>query len=256
MEETPTQDESPARRALGDAKAVIAFLTRLPLQAPHYDLARACWAFPVAGLMVGIIAGTVFAVGLAFDIPSLAAALLAIMASVLVTGALHEDGLADLADGLGGHDPDQRLEIMRDSRVGAFGVMALIFSIGLRATAVTVFVDPIAGFTALVASAVLSRGMLPALMYNLPLASESGLAASAGKPARQPVFVSLALTCVAAIALLGPGLASGALLISALAVLGVALLAKRLIGGYNGDSLGAAQQSVEIAVLLLIATAT
>lgn len=255
MEETPTSDRSPARRALGDAKAAIAFLTRLPLQAPHYDLARACWAFPVAGLVVGIVAGSVFAVGLAFDIPVLAAALLAIMASVLVTGALHEDGLADMADGLGGYGPERRLEIMRDSRIGAFGVLALIFSIGLRAAAVAVLVEPGTGFAAIVASAVLSRGLLPALMYNLPLASENGLAASTGKPARQPVLASLALSGVAAIALLGPGLAIGAITISALAALGVALLAKRLIGGYNGDCLGAAQQGMEIAVLLLVATA-
>ena len=103
--------------------------------------------------------------------------MLALLAVAFLTGALHEDGLADMADGLGGSDPARRLEIMRDSRIGAFGVLALIFSVGLRATTLATIAEK--GFVALVAVAILSRGLLPAMMYGLNLASDSGVAATA-----------------------------------------------------------------------------
>lgn len=251
MDHTPSPDDSPAKRALDDVRATTAFLTRLPINAPHYDLARACWAFPVAGLVVGAAAGAVLVSAQHFGIPPLAAALLALLASALLTGALHEDGLADMADGLGSSDPGRRLEIMRDSHIGTFGVLALIFSVGLRIAALAAVAEM--GFAALVACAVLSRGLLPAMMNGLDLASDTGLAASAGKPERNPVLLSAGLAGIAAIAILGFSTGVGALFVAALTVGGIALLAKHLIGGYNGDTLGAAQQAAEIAVLLFLA---
>jgi len=255
MDPQPTPDEPPVRRALDDICAVVAFMTRLPLHAPEFDLARACWAFPVAGLMVGAVGGVIFVAALHFSVPASGAALLALLGGAILTGALHEDGLADTADGLGGADPERRLEIMRDSHIGAYGVLALIFSVGLRAAALSVLASPSAGFAALAASAMLSRGLLPAMMHVLPLASVTGLAAWAGKPNRLAVLVSVGLAGAGAMICLGPALGIGGFVFSALAVATLALVARRLIGGYNGDTLGAAQQSAETAVLIFIAAA-
>ncbi len=116
-------------RAIRDLRTATAFMTRLPVGAPEGgDLAAACWAFPVAGLLIGAIAGGLLAAAWTFGAPPLVAALLALAAMAALTGALHEDGLADTADGLGGGSPERKLEIMRDSRVGAFGVLALVFA--------------------------------------------------------------------------------------------------------------------------------
>lgn len=255
MDQAPSPDETPAQRALGDLRAAVGFLTRLPVGAPHYDLARACWAFPIAGLIVGGAAGAVYALALQLALPALAAALLAILAATALTGALHEDGLADMADGLGGSEPGQRLEIMRDSRIGVFGVLALLFSVGLRAAALSGFAEMAAGVLALVTAAVLSRGALPAMMHALPSASESGLAAAAGKPDRRKALLAAGLAGAAAILALGPGLGIPAILAAALATAAAAWLAMRMIGGYNGDTLGGAQQCAETAVLLLLVAA-
>ncbi len=248
-------DETLAQRAYEDARAVLAFMTRLPLRAPQFDLARACWAFPLAGLVVGGGGGGIFVAALAVGVPPLGAALLALLAGAVLTGALHEDGLADTADGLGGSDPERRLEIMRDSRIGAFGVLALIFSVGLRATALSAIAAPGPAFAAFAAGAIVSRGLLPAMMQALPLASDTGLAASSGKPERMPVLISAGLAGAGAILCLGPALGVGAFVSGSLAVVALACLAKRRIGGYNGDTLGAAQQSAEIAVLIFAAAA-
>lgn len=255
MDPSPTPDETIARRAIDDVRAVVAFMTRIPLDTPQFDLARACWAFPVAGLVVGAVGGGIFVLALHFNVPALGAALLALLGGAVLTGALHEDGLADTADGLGGAGPERRLEIMRDSRIGAFGVLALIFSVGLRAAALSAIASPGTGFAALVASAILSRGLLPAMMLALPLASTTGLAASSGIPERAPVFLSAGLAGVGAVLCLGPALGIGIFFFGSLAVAALALLARRLIGGYNGDTLGAAQQAAEIATLIFIAAA-
>src|SRR5579864_6859060 len=120
-------DEAPIRRAPGDwpddLLIAAAFLTRMPIPTPAVlpgRLAQASWAFPLVGVGVGL--------------PTLAAALIAVAGTAALTGALHEDGLADTADGFGGGaTPEAKLTIMRDSRNGAYGVLALIFSVALRA---------------------------------------------------------------------------------------------------------------------------
>ena len=251
MDPAPSSDDPLVNRALDDIRASTAFLTRLPIDAPHFDLARSCWAFPVVGVVVGGATGAIFAVALYFEMPPLIAALLALLAGAVLTGALHEDGLADTADGLGGTEPTRRLQIMRDSHIGTYGVLALIFSVGLRTAALAEIAE--IGFAALIAAAMLSRGLLPAMMHVLDLASDKGLAATAGKPERNPVLLSAGLSGAGAILALGPAAGMGALIFGAVAIGGMAWLAKRLVGGYNGDTLGAAQQSAEIAVLLFLA---
>jgi len=238
---------------IGDVRTAVAFLTRLPAGAPDGSLRRACWAFPIAGLVVGAAGGGVFAVAAAADLPGLVAALLAVAAMVAASGALHEDGLADTADGLGGGDtPERRLEIMRDSRSGAFGVLALIFSVALRAAAIAAIASPGAVLAALLAAAALSRGLLPGMMHILPLASTRGLAASAGKPSAGVTWSAAVLGGLTAAVLLGPATGFGALAAAVAAVAAIAALAQRRIGGYNGDTLGAAQQVAEITILIVI----
>jgi adenosylcobinamide-GDP ribazoletransferase len=233
------------------------FLTRLPLSrlAAVEDglLARSMRAFPLVGIIVGLIGWAVFAFAAGLGLPQAASALLALAATVLVTGGLHEDGLADTADGFGGGgDRERKLAIMRDSRSGTYGVMALIFSLGLRDAALAALTVPSAGL-ALVAAHAVSRAALPLVMRRLGPARPDGLGASAGRPddAAQAWCLGIALV----VALLCLGLSRGivALAVAALAVAAVAWLAQRQIGGHTGDVLGAAQQAGEIAVLLTAA---
>src|SRR5579875_2043895 len=166
--------------------AACRFLTRLPLGGARGEavppiLADTVWAFPLVGLVVGLIGGIAYAIASALALPALAAALIAIAATVLVTGGLHEDGLADTADGFGGGATrEDKLAIMRDSRTGAYGVLALIFSLGLRTVAVADIAARWHVLAALVAAHALSRGVMPVAMRWLDPAREDGLGASAG----------------------------------------------------------------------------
>ncbi len=254
MDPKPPNQSPDTDSILSDIRVAISLVTRLPVGAPHSDLAAASWAFPVAGLVVGLAGGGLFSIALAMGIPALAAALLAFTAMAVITGALHEDGLADTADGIAGENPERRLEIMRDSRIGAYGVLALVFSVGLRAAAIEAISDAGLGFVALVAAATLSRGLLPGMMHMLPLASPSGLAAGVGQPTRHRALAAAILGTIGAIAFLGFATGIGVSIIAIFSVTATALLARHMIGGYNGDTLGAAQQVAEIAILVTIST--
>ncbi len=253
MDPTTPNEHTFIQRACSDIRVAISLLTRLPFGTPHNDLAAACWAFPVAGLLVGLGGGCILVTTLALNVPLLAAALLTVGSMVLLTGALHEDGLADMADGVGGMDPEQRLEIMRDSRIGAYGVLALVLTVGLRATAIAAIADTDAAFSAVVAAAALSRGLLPGVMHLLPLASSSGLAVGVGQPTKNHALLAAAIGAALAIVFLGFFLGLGVSILAVIGVVVIALLARHMIGGYNGDSLGAAQQIAEIVILLTAA---
>ncbi|PPR21417.1 MAG: Adenosylcobinamide-GDP ribazoletransferase, partial [Alphaproteobacteria bacterium MarineAlpha10_Bin3] len=141
---------------------------------------------------------------------------------------------------------------MRDSRSGVFGVLALIFSVALRAAAIAAIADPVAVMAALLMASALSRGLLAGMMRALPLASKDGLAAAAGRPGPGVVLSAAGLGGTVAVALFGPAAGIGALAIGVVGVAVVAGLARWQIGGYNGDTLGAAQQVAEIGVLIVI----
>jgi adenosylcobinamide-GDP ribazoletransferase len=240
-----------------DLVAAGRFLTRLPLaglSSAHTGLlARSMRAFPVVGIVVGLAGWAAFAIAAGIGLPSTAAALLAIAATVLVTGALHEDGLADTADGLGGGEGRAgKLAIMRDSRSGAYGVLALVFSVTLRAAALTVLTTPRVG-AALVAAHAVSRAGLPILMRWLDPARDDGLGASAGQPDDSAIGWCLGIAIVVAVLCVGFGPGLIAVIVAAAAMAGLAGLAQRQIGGYTGDVLGAAQQIGEIAMLLTAA---
>jgi adenosylcobinamide-GDP ribazoletransferase len=243
---------SPAGAAL-QLRVALGFLTRLPVGAPG-SLAAAAWAFPVVGLLVGLVAAMAYQAALWLSLPPLAAAILAVTAGLLVTGALHEDGLADLADGFGGgRDRAAKLAIMRDSRIGSFGVLALLLSVLLRVAALAALPSPGWTAAALIAGHALSRAPLPAVMLLLPPARADGLAVAAGRPAPGGTAAAALIGLAAGLLALGlsGGLAGAA--VAAVAALGLSALARRQIGGQTGDVLGAVQQVAEAGVLLAVA---
>lgn len=248
----------PAPSPVAELHLAASFLTRLPLPdcgvLPAGALARAMRLFPLVGGVVGVLAGLVFWAAHAV-LPPLPAAMVAVLAGVLLTGALHEDGLADTADGLGARGGrERRLEVMRDSRTGAYGVLALIFTIGLRVAALAAAPSALAGLGALMAAAAWSRALIPAAMQVLPPARTDGLGAGAGQPDATVAATAAVLGLV--LALLGLGLAAPAAVLLALAAAwGMVVLARRTLGGFTGDVLGAVQQVAEIAVLLAAAGA-
>jgi adenosylcobinamide-GDP ribazoletransferase len=208
----------------------------------------------VAGVVVGAIGAAGYGIALALGLPFLVAALVAVGATALATGGLHEDGLADTLDGLGGGaSREEKLAIMRDSRTGVYGVLALIFSVALRVAALAQigFGWRVAG--ALIAAHALSRGFLPAAMRFLDPARSDCLGAGAGGPeARAVLWEGLIGLAVALVSVgLRPGLTA---IVAALAAsLAIGWLAERQIGGQTGDVLGAIEQSGEVAALLAVA---
>ncbi|SMH45405.1 adenosylcobinamide-GDP ribazoletransferase [Azospirillum agricola] len=252
--------------AAQDAALALLFLTRvpLPLTGPLADgaAARAMGWFPLVGALVGVTGGLVFAVATLAHLPPLTAALLALAATAWLTGGLHEDGAADVADGFGGgRDRARKLEIMRDSRVGSYGVLALVFSVAIRASALAALAGPIGSdvgtaignaIAALVAAGALSRAGMAAVARRLPPARSDGLAAAQGRPTAATAALALALGGLAAVAVLG-WMAPAAILAAAGAGWLVAELARRQIGGHTGDVFGAIQQVGEAAVLLTVA---
>ena len=255
-------------RPLGSALDAVAFLTRVPVPArSDFDLAAAAWAFPLVGALVGGIVGGV-AVGTSLVLPLLAAAVLAVVAEVLLTGALHLDGLADCADGCGGRDRAARLAIMKDHAVGVYGVAAVVLALllkvallhGLLSTWAAGEADPVGRWTmlgALAAVWALSRAAMLPLARWLPYARAEGTGRSLvdGLGSRA-VAIAAALGAGVALlpllagwqVLLPPALVAGA----ALTAVAVAVWARRMLGGVTGDVLGATAEVGVLAGLLVL----
>jgi len=216
-------------------------------------LGRAARAFPIVGALIGLVGGIAFVIADGLGLPGLVAALIAVAITALLTGALHEDGLADMADGFGGgRTRDDKLRLMRDSRIGAYGVLALLLVIAIKVGAIADLKSVGAAIAALIAAGATSRAALPALMRWIPPARADGLSAMAGKPDREHVWTGFAIAVVISVVLLSwTGVV--ALLAAAAGGLLVAWLAKRQIGGQTGDVLGGAQQVTELLFLLGLA---
>jgi adenosylcobinamide-GDP ribazoletransferase len=239
----------------GDFRLALGFLTRLP--AGHGGLApgrlgRAARAFSAVGVIVGGLGGLAFWAASGLGLPPLPAALLTVAVVAWLTRGLHEDGLADFADGLAGASAARRLEIMRDSRSGAFGVIALVLALGLKAAALAELSEPVVVAHALIAAAAASRAGMVFLMYRLPAARTDGLGRHAGRP-EQGDLVTAAAVGLAAIFLLLPWQAGlAAVIVAAIAVAAVGTIARARLGGTTGDVLGAGQQAGEIGFLLAV----
>jgi len=249
-----------------DIARAVAFLSRIPVPSSFFEgydgkLTRVSRTFPLAGLLIALPAAIVFAVLLAFHADPFMASLLALAVQTMATGALHEDGLSDTADGLGGgKDRDRALAIMKDSRIGTYGATALILSFGLRAAALAAIAGvlaPVAAALALLAAAVLSRGAMVWHWYILPAAKPDGIAASAGKPDYGAMQIALITALVLSAFLLWPSLRLPAFILCLFVTAAAAFLFTRRVrqrlSGHTGDTVGATQQICEIAVLCTLA---
>ncbi len=222
-------------------------LTRLPVGnlTPRHSPPNDCvWAYPLVGLVVGAAGSAVLAAGLALGLPQPLAVFWALLATALVTGGLHEDGLADTADGIGGgRTRERKLAIMRDSRIGSFGALALLFSLLLRGTALAISPHPV---QAILLASVLGRGAMLLPLLLLAPARPDGLAHSLGSTRRISILAGIGLSALAA------GWAPYAGLATLAAGLATTRLAARQLGGYTGDILGATEQAAECLALSML----
>ena len=239
----------------------VQFLTRLPVPLlhdfqPHWT-ARSARYFPLVGALVGLVAAGVFFAASQIWSGALPA-LLAVTAGILVTGAFHEDGLADTFDGLGGgQTPARRLEIMKDSRIGTFGALGLCLTLAVKVAALAAL--PVwTGALALIAAHAGGRAAAVIGMRMLPYAGDRDH--SKVKPVAEgvttgEVLIGVLFTILTMIPmiLLAPPVAMIAVVAGGVMAASIAALASRLIGGWVGDTLGAMEQMFEVGFLLALA---
>jgi adenosylcobinamide-GDP ribazoletransferase len=243
-----------------DLGFMLSHLTRLPApRDSHIDfrgrLAQAVRTNPLVGLIVGAIGGVAYGLAIWLGLGPLPAATLAVLATVFATGAYHEDGLADTADGFGGaFERARKLSIMSDSRHGSYGVVAIVTSMLLRIAALAAIAEPGLVFAVLGATHAVSRALLPAVMLWREPARTEGQGFEAGKPEPRAVYAALAIAVFIAVVGLGFD-AFVPLLAAAIGAWAMTEIARRQIGGYTGDVLGAIEQIAEIAMLLALAAA-
>jgi adenosylcobinamide-GDP ribazoletransferase len=256
-----------AQHVAADLLTCLRFCTRLPIRVfafenePFRPLTQSpARALPLAGALIGACASACLGLAAKLGLPAPLPALLALTALVSVTGAMHEDGLADCADAFGGGATvEKRLEIMKDSRLGTFGTTALILALLLRGASLASIATQSLTLAALVliATAATSRGLALVPLWLLPPARSQGTGFSAANPSRAVLVFAAASACI--IALL-PMLAGGslarilaALVASAAGASVVTLAARHAVGGQTGDVAGAAQQLAEICAYLVFA---
>lgn len=240
------------------------FLTRLPVpfvrRLDPPPLHESMSMFPVVGAVVGAISAAALSLSNLAGLPDLFAAVMALAVAAAITGALHEDGLSDVADGFGGgRTRERRLEIMRDSRIGSYGTLALCLSLMARASLLTALLDlpPLAIAGLMAGAAAFSRALMVDLLWATRPARSDGLSVLAGRPSRN---TTLAALCIGGF---GAGIAGSyilslatgivALLAAGLAMAMVRALAMRKIGGQTGDVCGTGQIIAEMAMLAVYA---
>ncbi len=263
----PRQDNGPAPppdnpRLHDDFIMGMRFFSRLPVgEAPHEtpNVARMAAAAPLVSLAIAFLPALALA-GLGWlGVPGLFAAAIGVALMVAITGAMAEDALADSADGLfGGATIERRLEIMRDSRHGTYGVAALALYLIIRVVAYgsVAAVNPLAAGALMLAVAVLSRSGSLWLSLELPAAREGGASASVGRMTRAAFATGAAFAVVLTFALAGPfagilGVAF-ALLAAGATALAWASICRKLIGGQTGDLIGALYALIEVAALIML----
>ncbi|MEE9313683.1 MAG: adenosylcobinamide-GDP ribazoletransferase [Rhizobiaceae bacterium] len=267
---------------ISDTKSSVQFLSRIPLLLVSEELPdfqKTAHTFPLAGLIISLPAAALLWGASSLNLPATVCALLAVTALFLTTGGLHEDGLADVADGFGGgHNRERKLEIMRDSAVGTYGVVSLVLSIGLKVALLTHLLTLYNGGTValiLVAVTAVSRlamlqpwaALSPARQeaeapvknkVALPKEKEtSGLSNRYGSPDNKTVSLGLLCSLPAALILLftvGPWAVALSLVTAGVFIIIFTSICEKQIGGHTGDTLGATQQLSELGLLLGLAT--
>lgn len=260
----PSEPSSPRAPAGGiglrdDFIMALRFFSRLPTGAsPHQvpELGRIAMALPLASVAIGVGPALLLLAGVLIGLPGYFAAALAVGAMVMASGAMAEDALADAADGLfGGQSAQRRLEIMKDSRHGTYGVAALSLFLLLRVTALgaVAVVNPLVAAAIWLAASVAGRSGALWLAVALPPARAEGASATAGQLSGQSFAIGAVFAAMLLFILGGPAtslVGLGAALLLALGVIaGWTALCRRLVGGQTGDLIGALGALVEIAVL-------
>ncbi len=241
----------------------LAFLSRWPVSPQWFDgyegsLHDTVRGFPLAGILIALPSAIVILAGSVLDLPEFVTALLLVTMSIIVTGALHEDGLADVADGFyGGKTSERRLEIMKDSAIGSYGTLALIVSVLMR---IAFYMDilselsPAASIAVLAGTEAASRAVLVKFWQTLPSAREGGVADLAGTPTANAANFALAIGAAAFILTYGAAGGPFAVIVpaclAALIFYGFSALCREKIGGQTGDTLGAMQQLATNSLLL------
>lgn len=245
------RDDTPLA-LVSDVTAALGLLSRLPVEVNHQAAdargAASAWAYPIAGLIVGFLAVVAGLIARLLGLPDLGVAAIILTTLIMLTGAMHEDGLADTADGLwGGYTVARRLEIMKDSQLGTYGTLALVISILLRFGLIFILVSQ-GSLWVLLAVGALSRAPMVLLMCKIPSARRNGLSQSVGRPKIETALLAALIALCIGFALMGGALLHGVVL-AGLAVAGLAYSAVKKLGGQTGDILGASQQLTEIAFL-------
>jgi len=248
---------------LSDTIRSLGFLSRLPLPNGWFDdasdsLKTSVRAFPVAGAILGLLAGIALLICDYLKLPSIVSGFIAVGVLAAMTGALHEDGLGDTADGFfGASTPERRLVIMKDSRIGTFAALSLIIWTGIKVSLLAAIIDRAGACyaaLALIGAEAASRAAMLTLWHGLPSARPGGLADNLGRPNWETLVCACAIGLGILLVTIVP---SGGflgfikvLIISSILLFGFAKLCIAKIGGQTGDTLGAAQQICALAVLL------
>jgi adenosylcobinamide-GDP ribazoletransferase len=244
------------RQRTEELGVALGLLTRFPL--PEFTMrtpatvGTAFWAYPLAGALVGAPAAALFWLCHAAGFSTAPSVLLAMAATLLASGAFHEDGLTDFWDGLGGGDSrEEKLDIMRDSRIGTYGALAIAFTLGLQ-FCFLVNIQNYAGHTsvmgAIIAAEALSRGAIALPIASLHPARNDGLGPSMAVLPMVTIVTGVVIAAAIAVLLLG----GGGLLMMVGAALGTGLvtfIAWHFLGGFTGDVLGAAAVTARMAGL-------
>lgn len=241
---------TPLRRAAEEFLLATTLLTRIPV--PRYkvltkaDHGSAFWAYPIVGALIGAMGGAAFMAGMSVGLGALASTVLALGVMAVVTGAFHEDALADFADGIGaGQSRQRKLEIMHDSRLGTYGALALtlviMFDLALLVQlSQSPWQPPLAGmFSIFVCIGAIQRAAIGLPLYVLNPARTDGLSAQTSRPRPHCLALAILFALLLSVTLLGPAPSAAAFAGALAAALVVTTLAARHLGGRTGDALGA-----------------
>ncbi|WP_258548960.1 adenosylcobinamide-GDP ribazoletransferase [Thalassospira profundimaris] len=257
VEDARAADLTNMERLVADFGRALMLLSRIPwparLEFQSGLIARSVWCWPLVGILLAGMAVLPAQAVLGLTGNTGLAAVFALMALVGLTGALHEDGLADCADGFGGGvTRERKLAIMRDSRIGSYGVVALVIAFAARFFVLQQAIESGVFMMLLLVVALFSRLSMPVIMLFLSPAREDGLGRGAGRPAVVPFLVAALLCILLTLLLAGPVMMLASVLAMVLACFVVGLLARWQIGGHSGDVLGCCQIVTEIFVAIAL----
>lgn len=252
------KNDTPLAHA-SDIPFAIGILSRLPIKVNQEAAlkrgAAAAWAYPIVGAIVGFLGALTGWSALLLGLPNIVVAAVVLVTLIMTSGAMHEDGLADTFDGFwGGYTVERRLEIMKDSSIGTYGVLALVLSVLLRFSLILYLINVGALWT-LVAVGALSRASIAVLMAKMKPARQVGLSHSVGRPRIETALLGVLIAVFIGFVIIGGTILHGVFL-AGLAVGALAYVAQNKIGGQTGDVLGASQQLSEIAFLAAIVAST